>query len=165
MVVLSLAAAPRPALPLTFPPASQEVTVLVYATPTELTAWPVTPTPPNAAALLRSASILVRRATLTAYYAADAATGAPTNPAVVAAFRDATCAQAAMWAAAKIDPIGGEAGDRVASARTIGSASVTYGDAAATAKARAVAAAQLCQEARLILADAGLTGGQPWTFR
>lgn len=98
---------------------------LVYATTTDLDAWmapDVAPT--NAEKLLRSASHLVRRATRTWLYDVDAA-GKPTDTEILAAFRDATTAQAAAWASLGIDPGPGTAA--VASASTsssIGSATV-----------------------------------------
>ena len=135
--------------------------MLVYATADDLTTWGLTPTPANAASLLRSASLLVRRATLTTRYAADTA-GAPTEPVTIEAFRDATCAQVAAWAAADIDPTAGGVQLQAAptKAKALGTARVEYDTAAAASvtamTARTQAATQLCQEAVLILADAGL---------
>lgn len=138
-----------------------------YATPADLAAdpWGITPTPSNAGRLLHFASTLVRRATLTATYDVDTA-GTPTDAAVLAAFRDATCSQVATWLALTIDPAKGDAdaGGAVAS-KSIGSASVQYAVYASTAEARARAATQLSQDAALILADAGLLGARPWTTR
>lgn len=118
-----------------------------YATPAQLAAWTGTAVPANAEPLLRSASILVRRATLTAVYTTDP----------VEALADATCAQVAVWSALGIDPAKGSAdGGKTVSAKSIGSGSIQYAVYAATAQARADAATSLCQESLLILAAAGL---------
>ncbi|MCZ9348548.1 hypothetical protein NGM36_01785 [Streptomyces mutabilis] len=63
----------------------------VYATPEQLTAWTGRPAPADAERLLARASEDVESALLTALYATDAA-GMPTDPAVVQALADATCA-------------------------------------------------------------------------
>lgn len=137
--------------------------MLIYATSAELTTWGVTP-PANAAALLRSASILVHRDTMTAIYDIDTATSLPTDPALVAALRDATCSQVATWVALAIDPAKGAAGaGKVVSAKSIGSASITYA-ASAAAQALADATRDLSQEAWLILAQAGLASTSPAVF-
>ncbi len=69
--------------------------VLVYATPQELAAWLDLTDPPAGASLaLRDASLIVDDLLVGAVYATDA-DGRPTDPAVVEALRDATCAQAA----------------------------------------------------------------------
>jgi len=137
--------------------------MLIYATSAELTTWGVTP-PANATTLLRSASILVRRATMTAIYDVDAATSLPTDADKVAALRDATCSQVGTWLALAIDPAtGGAAGaGKVVSAKSLGSGTITYA-VTEVAQALADAATSLCQEALLILADAGLTGS-PWEY-
>ena len=134
--------------------------MLIYATSAELTTWLGVAAPANATTLLRSASILVHRATLTAIYDVDAA-GLPTDADQLAAFRDATCSQVATWIALALDPAKGAAGAaKVVTSKSIGSASITYAVTAAAA-AMANAATDLSQEALLILADAGLTGS-PW---
>lgn len=121
--------------------------MLPYATLTQLDAWMSDTSPVNAESLLRSASILVRRATLTAVY-----TTAPTE-----ALADATCAQVAAWSALGIDPAKGAADSGKAIAqKSIGSGSIQYAVYAKTAEARADAATSLCQESLLILAAAGL---------
>jgi hypothetical protein len=128
--------------------------MLTYATTAQLAVWTGAAAPTNAAALLRSASLLVRRATLTAIYDVDAQ-GMPTAPDVAAAFRDATCTQAATWASLGIDPAKGAA-DTLPVSKSLGSASITYATHGVTT-GRADAAVQLAQEARLILAEAGLS--------
>lgn len=70
---------------------------MAYATEADLTAYPVTvPASASAALLLTRASRDVDRALLTAVYDVDAA-GDPTDAAVIAALRDATCEQVAGY--------------------------------------------------------------------
>ncbi|MEU6441351.1 hypothetical protein [Streptomyces sp. NPDC047046] len=64
----------------------------VYATPEQLAAWTGEAAPADAERLLARASEDVDDALLSALYATDAE-GLPTDPAVVAALADATCAQ------------------------------------------------------------------------
>ena len=136
--------------------------MLIYATTAELTAWLGTAAPANATTLLRSASILVHRATMTAIYDVNVATSLPVDAALVAAFSDATCSQVGTWIALALDPAKGAAGAaKVVSAKSIGSGSITYAVTAAAA-AMANAATDLSQEAWLILAQAGLASGSPW---
>lgn len=72
---------------------------LIYATRAQLVEYTPAahkskiPGEPEATRLLTAASKAVRLATLTAHYATDTA-GYPTDAAVIAGFRDATCAQA-----------------------------------------------------------------------
>lgn len=139
---------------------------LVYATTTDLTAWTGATAPPNATQLLRRASGLVRKATAAAFYATDA-TGLPTDPPTLQAFKDATTAQAALWTAAGIDPTGG--GVAVVAplrAKRIGSAALDY-DTSATSSvtayaARAAATTTLCDESVDILQQAGINLISPW---
>lgn len=139
--------------------------MLIYATDEDLTDWTGATAPDNADALLRSASILVRDATKAALYDVDSA-GKPSDAVILGAFRDATCAQAAMWAAAKIDPT--EQGVGVAApavvSKSMGGRSITYADLSGSVTVqqdRAKAAKELCDQARAILAAEGLTEGQP----
>ncbi|MEV5131436.1 hypothetical protein AB0K87_13200 [Streptomyces sp. NPDC053705] len=90
----------------------------VYATPEQLTAWTGQPAPPDADRLLARASEDVDDALLSAVYDTDAL-GAPTDPKIVAALADATCAQveyqqatgddgtgaAGRWDAVSIGPV------------------------------------------------------------
>lgn len=90
----------------------------VYATPEQLTAWTGQPAPPDADRLLARASEDVDDALLSAVYVTDAL-GAPTDPKIVAALADATCAQveyqqatgddgtgaAGRWDAVSIGPV------------------------------------------------------------
>ncbi|MFE9450637.1 hypothetical protein [Streptomyces sp. NPDC006739] len=95
----------------------------IYATPEQLSAWTGQPAPDGAERLLARASEDVEDALLCAAYATDAA-GMPTDPAVVLALADATCAQveyqlatgddgtgaAGRWGSVSIGPV--SLGDR-----------------------------------------------------
>jgi hypothetical protein len=131
--------------------------ILIYATSDDLAAWTGSTAPDNAATLLRTASLIVRRATMTATYAVDE-TGAPTDADVLDAFRDATCAQAAAMAANDVDPLAASAGaaGEIASS-SIGSASISFAtDASTSALTRSLLSA-VTDEAAMILSRAGLT--------
>ena len=139
---------------------------LVYAVPDDLAAWTGSAAPANATPLLRSASLLVRDATASAFYAADT-TGLPTDPGTLQAFKDATCAQAAFWAANGIDPAAGAlptAG--VLRGKKLGSASLDYDTAAAASQAvlqaRMDSVEGLVPEAVRILRGAGVNTYGPW---
>lgn len=69
----------------------------VYATTADLANFLQDVPPANARKLLVQASRDIERATKTAIYDTDT-NGFPTDAAVLAAFRDATCAQAEWWA-------------------------------------------------------------------
>lgn len=129
--------------------------VLVYALTTDLTGWTALPAPANAAALLRSASLLVRSSTMAAIYTTDD-TGAPTDVKVLQAFKDATCAQAAFWAASGIDPsTGGISVTAPVRSRRLGSGAIDY-DTSVNASvqvftAKQASAVELCAEAWMLL--------------
>jgi len=130
--------------------------VLIYATSADLATWTGAAPPTTAAALLRMASMLVRTATVCAVYDVDE-TGLPADAATADAMRDATCAQAATWAALDIDPNLGIAADNGAvAAKELGTAKIQYATYEIHAKARAAAASALCPEAIAILVDADL---------
>jgi hypothetical protein len=132
----------------------------IYADTDDLTAW-MSPAavPADAAGLLRSASGLVRSETKTAVYATDD-DGYPTDTALIAAFMEATCAQAKFWADHGINPSLGAAGVApLAASKSIGGASIQYSTYVSTAEARANAAGVLGPDAWYILSDAGLLGG------
>ena len=134
--------------------------VLVYASGTDFTTWSGMPSPANINGLLRSASLLVRGATIASIYSTDA-NGIPSDGRVLAAFRDATCTQVAMWVAAGIDPVGGGvASSAPVRSKKLGSGSVDYDtsvNASVTAfTAKQAASRELCAEAYMILRQAGL---------
>lgn len=141
--------------------------MITYAVPSDLAATPWNLTgvaDPEAERLIGYASRLVRRATTTAVYAADE-TGLPTDTALRAALRDATCSQVLTWIALAVDPAKGAAdGGKVVAAKSFGSASIQYSVYASTVEARARAAAALSPDAAMILADAGLTVGSPVVY-
>jgi hypothetical protein len=121
--------------------------------------------PDNATALLLSCTILVIDATDGAYYDTDSTTGLATDPLIGNALADATCIQAAAWAALGIDPVmGGTATVGVRTAKGIGSARVSYADAAQAADARALATVGLVPDAERRLRQVNLIGAEPWTF-
>lgn len=135
----------------------------VYASSEDYTALFGTPAPPKIDALLRSASILVRRDTMTATYATDT-NGKPTEPRLVDAFKEATCSQAQFWSVNEIDPSGGGLPQTSAiQSKKIGTASLVYDTTAqgnpTVVAARIDAASTLCPEAWLVLQQAGLVPG------
>jgi hypothetical protein len=138
--------------------------VLIYATPSDLVTWTGTAAPSNATSLLRSASLLVAEATVNTYYDVDT-TGMPTDATIVTAFRDATCCQAAAWAALGINPAAaGVLQPGVASSKKIGTAQIDYSDSAAAADARSAAADSLVPDAYRILFLAGAVSTQVWSW-
>lgn len=138
--------------------------ILVYATSGDLVTWTGASAPDNVTTLLRTASLLVRKATRTAIYNVDSA-GAPTDQDTIDAFRDATCAQAAAMDANDVDPLAGQAGasQEVASS-SIASASVSFASGSADTSA-ADLLSDLCSEAAMILGEAGLLNNEPLTGR
>lgn len=135
---------------------------LVYATQADYTAWTGATAPANIAPLLRTASMAVHEATLTAYYAVDG-TGMPTDATVLQAFNDATCAQASALATAGIDPLaGGVMKASTASQKAVGSARIDYADASAAAASRAALLDGLCDEAQRILQQARVMTTAVW---
>lgn len=137
--------------------------MLTYATSSDLLNWSGGTAPTNADQLLRTASILVRKATITATYTVDTA-GLPTDADVLQAFKDATCAHAAAMAAALIDPLAGGATTTAGTkaAKKVGTASIEYAGTQQAAAARALLAVELAPEALDILQQAGLTPGTTW---
>lgn len=141
--------------------------MLIYATESNLSDWTDTATPVNAVQLLRSASGLVAEATQTDFYDTDD-TGLPTDPLVLQAFNDATCAQVAMWIAAGIDPsaVGLNQKGLIAS-KKIGSAVISYDNngpaSVSVTQARQAAATSLCDESMRILHAQGLASTQVWS--
>ena len=136
------------------------------AEPADLEGW--CEPPDNVGPLLRSASLLVRRAArLSRYPVLD--DGTPADERVAAALREATCAQVAAWTALDVDPSQGAVqpaeGEARASSVSIGGAAITYATAssattAAAEQARVATAASLVPDAALILEAAGLLGGR-----
>lgn len=136
------------------------------ASPADLIAWTgATTAPALAVPLLRSATTLVLTATSAAYYDADPATGLPTDADTLQAMNDATCIQAAAWDAIKYNPLaGGVITSGVKSAKSIGTAHITYADGAMAAQARADAIASLVPDALRLLELNGLLGSHVRMF-
>jgi hypothetical protein len=126
--------------------------MLIYATSAEMATYTGVAAPSNSDALLRYASLLVRRATSQAIYTVDE-DGFPTETSKLDAFRDATCAQAHAWAINNIDPSAGAAGvSGVVAKKSLGSASVDYAvSGTASNELSRLANGGLSQEAYLIL--------------
>jgi len=135
------------------------------AAPDDLAAWTGTTAPANAVPLLRSATSLVLAATKGAYYAVDAVTGLATDPVVAKVLNDATCIQAAAWAALGVNPLtGGVAVSTVVSQKAIGSARLTYADAAQAAAAKTAAVTELVPEAMAKLSQNNLLASNVWMY-
>lgn len=137
--------------------------MLVYATPAQLATWTGQPAPDNAAALLREASILVGSACRCDVYD-TIPSGLPSDPDLLDAMRDATCAHAALWDRLGIDPTAGKAG----LAATVTSSSIDGASVSTNAGELAAEAARsldaLCLSAYRILRNAGLASSavQSW---
>lgn len=142
----------------------QFVVPAALATPTDLATWTGSAAPSNATALLRSCTSLVLDATETAYYDVDPITGLATNATIKQAMNDATCIQAAAWAALGIDPLtGGVLTSKVKQATKILTASITYADSADAAAARKQAYENLVPDALRKLQQVNLLGEQPYS--
>ena len=135
------------------------------AAPTDLAAWTGTTAPANAVPLLRSATTLVLAATKGAYYAVDPLTGLATDPVVANVLNQATCIQAAAWTTLGVNPLtGGVAVSTVVSQKSIGSAHLTYADAAAAATAKTAAVTELVPEAVAKLSQNNLLPTNVWIY-
>ena len=134
------------------------MTTTIYADATALAAYTGTTAPANSAVLLRRASSLVGDAIRAKVYDVDV-DGLPTDAAQRATLEEATCAQAAAWAANGVDPLAGRAGARkdVAS-KSGGGVTVQYASYADDAKARSDLASGdvLISEALRVLASGGM---------
>lgn len=139
--------------------------VIVYATPADLVPGWLPVEPPNALSLIRAASILARDETALARYDADERTGLPTAPKIIAAFQDAVCQQVSAWAAAKVDPDAGIAGqEKEVASESVPGGSVTYRQTV-TPEQRAALLENLCPLSRKILRSAGLMSKIPTVLR
>lgn len=137
----------------------------MLAQPTDLANWTGTTAPGNATALLREATSMVLSATLGGYYAVDPVTGLATDPVVAKVLNDATCIQAAAWAALGYDPnLGGIITAGVESQTKIGSASIVFADAAAAAAAKQAAIEGLVPAAVRKLAQNNLLSSNVWIY-
>lgn len=137
----------------------------MLAQPTDLATWTGTAAPGNATQLLREATSMVLSATLGGYYAVDPVTGLATDPVVAKVLSDATCIQAAAWAALGYDPnLGGVLTAGVESQTKIGSASIVFADAAAAAAAKQAAIDELVPAAVRKLAQNNLLSSNVWMY-
>lgn len=133
----------------------------VYADSGDLATWTDSVAPTDATALLRTASLLVGQATVSAQYDVDD-DGNATDADVIDALRDATCAHAAALSANGITPAAGPAGvTGPVSASGIGSGSVTFAAPANAAGLAQGLLTELAPEAAMILYQAGLFGQGP----
>ncbi|NKU14721.1 hypothetical protein GS928_16305 [Rhodococcus hoagii] len=129
--------------------------MLVFATEDQLSSWMGTPGPLNAGVLLREASILVRDACKADVFDI-LPNGLPEDDDKREALQDATCAQAAVWAATDVNPTAGAGGlAREVVSSGIDGASVSY-NTASTDSAKAASIGALCPSAYRILRNAGL---------
>jgi hypothetical protein len=136
-----------------------------YATPADLVLWMENgENPSNAKSLLRSASLLVEKATKRAIYRVDSE-GLPSDEPVRVAFRDAVTAQVEFWADLGVNPTAGTAGTAlVVLAKSLPGASATYGADKKVLEAQANAAETLGPVAHNILSAAGLLSGSVRTY-
>lgn len=123
------------------------------------------PIPANLAMLLQAGSLAVRTYTsVTVYHVDDA--GKPTDPFILQAFKDATCAHATAMDALGIDPDkGGAVSQDTYASKSISGASFTYNSAEQAnlvALKQQVADGMLAPTARAILDAAGLNSTGPW---
>lgn len=128
----------------------------VYATVDEYQAFPggTSPAPANTATRLTQASRMLERLVLRyCRYAVDSVTGMPTHALVLAACRDAVCAQVAWWETIG-DPTGADAAGW--SSVSIGSVSLSRSGGGDPSGADS-AARQICPAAWDALLDPDLT--------
>ncbi|MFD6400818.1 hypothetical protein [Nocardia sp. NPDC060249] len=139
--------------------------MLTYAEPDDFADGWLTELPDNATAvrLIRYASQLVRYATRLDLYDTYPS-GLPVDLDIAEAMRDATCAHAAMWHLAGIDPAAGTVGREIAIAsQTADGGSVTYaGHIGLDEIERSLSA--LSPTALRILRNAGLASTRPITW-
>lgn len=135
--------------------------MLVFADVADFETWSGVPAPDNVDRLLRSASIMVREAVKTARFDTTPA-GLPSDPDIMEALRDATCAQAVVWDESGIVPGRVDTTPALSSTGLDGS-SMGF-DTATAAQVKAQASTTLCAESATILDNAGLIGGHPWTW-
>ena len=132
----------------------------LYATPGDVADWLGLETPPdNAQSLIRDASLLVEAATRLDRYQVDV-DGKPAEYRVAQAFRDATCAQVALWHANGMEPAKGFAGQTgQIQSQSVPGGSVSYAGAL-TAAEMGAAVTSLGDSAVHILKNAGLGKGR-----
>ncbi|MFT8358552.1 hypothetical protein [Bifidobacterium aquikefiri] len=120
--------------------------------------------PNNLTALLRAASLAVRRYTSVCVYSVDD-TGMPVDSTLRQAFMDATCAHATAMNKLGIDPDAGGAVDvNVTASKSISGASISYSavEQENAAHVRQQIAIGIAPAARQILDSIGLNASGPW---
>jgi hypothetical protein len=135
---------------------------MLYATSSDLIGFDgdVDHEPATAERFLRQASGIVQHAIRFDRYD-TAPSGVPLDADLLAAVRDATCAQVVSWTLNTIDPgTVGLATGEIASVSE-GDRSVTYKADPTVAAVRAAAGDRLCSDADRILRNAGFLTGQP----
>ncbi|MFE5290338.1 hypothetical protein ACFRAQ_35760 [Nocardia sp. NPDC056611] len=138
--------------------------MLVYAAPADLADW-LTELPDTATStqLIRYASQLVRSTTRCDLYDVYPS-GLPIDLDIAEAMKEATCAQAAQWHLAGIDPAAGSVGRTVAiKSHTADGGAVTYADAPSADEIQR-ALSTLAPIALTILRNAGLASTRPQTW-
>lgn len=137
----------------------------VYATVDDLAQYMDADLPANGKAYLRVASNRVREYTETSWYATDPATGLPTDQGYIDAFNEATCAHAAAMITLGIDPFaGGAESAGVEESVGLGTAKVTYADAADVVALRRHVLYYLAPEAVRVIANARIAVNVPWVL-
>lgn len=115
--------------------------------------------PGNVDRLLKVASAWVANTVKRARFAVDK-DGAPKDPRIVEALRDATCEQVWVWVQNGVEP--GVNADRGAvSSSSIGDASISY-ETDSVVRDRQLVASAVAPTALTILDTAGLWEGHPW---
>jgi hypothetical protein len=124
----------------------------IYATADDMAAYTGTTAPANADALLAKASRFLDSSVFRlCWYQADG-DGLPTNALVVAAFRDAVCAQAAWW-----DELGDSTGAMGAGWGSVQIGSVNLSRSVTNVAASASPARQIAEEVWDVLRSPDLT--------
>lgn len=127
----------------------------VYATVLEYEAYPgaTVPAPaPTATRLVQASRMLERQVLRYCMYDADTATGMPTHPLVIAAFRDAVCAQVAWW-----EEVGSPSGADAVGWGSVSIGSVSLGRSVTAVSGEDAPARQLAPAVWDALLDPGLT--------
>ncbi|WP_297453256.1 hypothetical protein [uncultured Corynebacterium sp.] len=131
----------------------------LFATAEDYAQYAQADVPENIDRLLRIASAWVQDTVKRARFAVDK-DGAPTDPHIVDALRDATCEQVLVWQENDVQP--GKNPERGAVTSTsIGDASISY-ETASVVRDRELVASAVAPTALTILDAAGLWEGHPW---
>jgi len=133
--------------------------VKLFATAEDYAQYAQAEAPDNVDRLLRIASAWVQDTVKRARFAVDK-DGAPKDPHIVEALRDATCEQVYVWQENDVQP--GKNSERGAvTSSSIGDASISY-ETASVVRDRELVASSVAPTALTILDAAGLWEGHPW---